>query len=135
MRTVTVYENAGSDAVTTLVVEWEDQRATAFDPHPKDNRRKRPPRSRAIFKKALDSALAHTEQKIRPIADGPEVVAVKRDAVRAEFLKTYTADSPKAKTMAFGRCEKDAITAGLMTAHEIGSPESAATFFCPTAST
>ena len=34
--------------------------------------------------------------------------------VRAEFLKTYPADSDKAKSMAFLRCEKLALVGDLM---------------------
>ena len=38
----------------------------------------------------------------------PEVTAVDREAVRKEFFRVYLADTPKAKSVAFIRCAKDA---------------------------
>ena len=49
--------------------------------------------------------------------------------MRREFLKAYPADNVKAKGEAFRRCEKDAVSASLMTAREIETPEGATTFF------
>jgi hypothetical protein len=127
-REVTIYENAGHDAVTTLVIDWEtSSTARADTPHTKAARRL--PKSLIIFKKALDFALTSSGEDLRPFHDGPTVRAVKRDFVRHEFLKTYPTETAKAKGMAFLRCEKDAIALGLMNAREIGPPENPVTYF------
>ena len=55
--------------------------------------------------------------------------AVKRDLVRHEFIRTYPADTRKAKDKAFERCEKSAIAGEVITAREIGPPDEAATFY------
>jgi hypothetical protein len=68
-------------------------------------------------------------RKIRPFADGPEVLAVERETVRREFLKAYPADNIKAKGEAFRRCEKDAVSANLMMAREIETADSTAIYF------
>jgi hypothetical protein len=123
-----VRENAGYGAITTLVVDWCEQttrQAAVLLPKEK----KRWPKALIIFKKALDYALASSGKKIHPFVDGPEVLAVERDTVRREFLKVYPADNIKAKGEAFRRCEKDAVSASLMTAREIETTEGGATFF------
>jgi hypothetical protein len=66
---------------------------------------------------------------MRPFSDGPEVLAAKRESVKAEFLKSYPADSDKAKGMAFLRCEKLALAGGLMAMRTLGAEEEAATYF------
>jgi hypothetical protein len=124
-RTVVVHENAGFDAVETLVIDWasspEAERAPA-------TKMRGWPKSLVIFKKALDFVLADAGQRLRPFVDGPEIVAAKRDAVRAEFMKSYPADDRKAKGIAFRRCEEKAIANGLIQSREIGAAESAETF-------
>ena len=87
------------------------------------------PKSLAIFKKALDFSIANSGRKLRPFTDGPEVLAIERETVRAEFLKSYPAENAKAKGVAFGRCVNDAIATGLMNSRELGAPECASTFF------
>jgi hypothetical protein len=61
-----------------------------------------------LFKRALDNALAEFGARTRPFADGPEVIAVDRERVRAEFFKIYPAENTDTKRVAFSRCEKDA---------------------------
>ncbi len=129
MREVIVYENAGYDAVTTLVVDWDEHATTR--PADEPARAKRWPRSLAIFKKALDYALTSSGKRMRPFVDGPEVLAAEREAVRAEFMKTYEADNADAKRAAFSRSVKAALAAELMNAREIGDAEAAATFLWP----
>jgi hypothetical protein len=53
----------------------------------------------------------------------------RENSVRAEFLKSYPADSDKAKGMAFLRCEKLALAGGLMAMRTLGAEEEAATYF------
>jgi hypothetical protein len=126
MRTVTISENAGHDPITTLIVEWESQATEkAVAPRAK---KKRWPQSLVIFKDALNVALADAGERLAPFLDGPEGPAVKRDSVRAEFMKRYPADKPKTKEKAFARAEQRALTNKLIAAREIGPVESAATF-------
>jgi hypothetical protein len=66
---------------------------------------------------------------MRPYHDGPEVLAVKRDLVRTEFMKVYTADSQKAREMAFLRCEQSAVAGNLMGSRSVGPLERPTTFF------
>jgi hypothetical protein len=128
-REITICANAGYDAVTTLVIDWEtSSTARAATPHTKAARRL--PKSLIIFKTAFDYALTSYGENVRPFHyDGPEVRAVKREMVRHEFMKTYPAENVKAKGVAFGRCEKDAIAHALIIAREIGPPETATTYF------
>jgi hypothetical protein len=117
VREVTIYENLGFDAVTTLVIDW----AEAKRPHSAPSvsvKSKEWPKSLKIFLKALDFALAESGERTRPFLKGPEVFAVKRDLVRAEFVKIYPADKRKAKGVAFLRCEQSAIAGNLMIARE-----------------
>ncbi len=127
VREVTVYENASSEAVKTLVIEWADQAPAQSAAEPA--KAKRWPKSLSIFKKALDYALASSGKRMHPFTDGPEVQAVEREAVRTEFLRAYPADNAKAKGMAFGRCVRAALAEGLMNARELGEGETAATYF------
>jgi AAA domain len=132
MRTVTVYENTEYDAITTLVVDWADVQLSASAEQPKA---KGWPKSLVIFHHALDKTIGDLGKSIRPFLDGPEVLAATREQVRTEFLKTYPADELTAKRQAFRRCERAAVSSGLIVSREIGPPESAATFFWPTKAT
>ncbi len=121
-HSVIVHENAGFDAVTTLVVDWSQGAADIGNAAVKT---KRWPKALIIFKAALDAALAGSGRKMRPFADGPEVLAVDRERVREEFLRIYPADNVKSKGTAFRRCEQNAVGGHVMTSREID----AATFF------
>jgi hypothetical protein len=127
-REVTICENAGYDAVTTLVIDWETG-STARTDTSRTQATRRLSQSLIIFKRAFEFALTSSGEDLRPFQDGPTVRAVNRDSVRHEFLKTYPAESAKAKAMAFLRCAKDAVAFGLMNAREIGPPENPVTYF------
>jgi hypothetical protein len=58
---------------------------------------------------------------MRPFPDGPEVVAVDREKVRAEFFKIYPAENIKAKRESFLRCEKDAAARSIIACHDDGA--------------
>jgi hypothetical protein len=99
----------------TLVVDFADkpeavQAAT---------KREQLPKALKIFKRALDNSLERFGIMLRPFFDGPQVKAVDRDYVRAEFLAAYPADNHKAKKEAFLRCESDAVARGIMCSREI----------------
>jgi hypothetical protein len=111
------------DAVSTLVVDWGE--ADEAD----KSRRREWPKALRIFLKALDFALADTGERLRPFHDGAEVVAAKRDLVRAEFIKIYPADKQKAKDTAFLRCEQSAIAGNLMGSRALGPTERSTTYF------
>ena len=58
--------------------------------------------------------------KLRPFGmTGPEVRAVDREAIRAEFYAAWPADSTDAKKKAFRRAEQEAIERNLMVTREI----------------
>jgi AAA domain len=86
------------------------------------------PKALSIFKRTLDAALGSTGRRLFPFADGPEVLAVKRENHRVEFMKVYPADR-KAKGEAFRRYERSAVTQGLLTSREIGEGEDAEMYF------
>jgi hypothetical protein len=127
-RVVVVAENAGFDAISTLVVDWNPGKPHHAEgaPEPTKNGGGR---SLPIFCKALDYTLADTGQRMRPYHDGPEVMAAKRNLVRAEFLKNYPADNAKAKGKAFLRCEMEAVENRVVGCREIGDGECGETFF------
>jgi hypothetical protein len=125
-RLVTIYENAGYDAITTLVVDWE---APKPDGAPAANARREWPKSLKIFLKALDFALTNSGERTRPFLDGPEVLAVKRDLARHEFMKIYPADNHASKDKAFRRCEQSAIAGNLMGSRDVGPLERTTTVF------
>jgi hypothetical protein len=103
---------------TTCTVAW---RATAAaPPQSAAPKPKKWPKALVIFKRCLDIALGETGKRMRPFIDGPEVLAVDREQVRAEFTKTYPADNLKAKGEAFRRCLKDAVELGFMHSRDVG---------------
>jgi hypothetical protein len=57
------------------------------------------------------------------------VLAAKRDLVRAEFMKSYPADTAHAKNVAFQRCEQAAVAGNLMVSRAVGPLERATTSF------
>ena len=93
----------------TCVVEW---RLAAVEAAPKQP--KPWPKSLVIFRRALESALANFGVKARPFLDGPQVLTADREKVRAEFMQAYPADTQRAKAEAFRRCERDAVSRGVI---------------------
>jgi hypothetical protein len=81
------------------------------------------PKSLVVFKRVLDKTLGESGKRMRLFSDGPEVLAANRDAVRAEFLKTYSADTQRAKSTAFNRSVKRALEESLMCSREIDGKE------------
>jgi hypothetical protein len=100
----------------TLVVDWAEQGPAA-------SHKRQWPKSLVIFKRVLEVMLIERGKRIRPFIDGPEVLAVEREAVREEFRKAYSADTPKAKDVAFRRCVEKATQLSLMCSREIGGQE------------
>jgi hypothetical protein len=100
----------------TLVVDWTEE-------EPGAPRKRQWPKSLVVFKRVLDIMLDERGKRIRPFIAGPEVLAVEREAVRGEFLKAYSADTPKAKAVAFKRCVERASQLGLMCSRGIDGRE------------
>jgi hypothetical protein len=94
-------------------------------------RGKKLPKGLAIFKRALDRMLGDLGKQIRPFLDGPAVKAVERSYVRREFMKAYPADNDKAKSKAFERSERDAVSTDLICSREIEKDGCPITFFWP----
>jgi len=59
----------------------------------------------------------------------PEVTAVDREAIRKEFFRVYVAETPKAKSVAFIRCAKDAVERGFLCSVNVGPDLSQTIFF------
>ena len=65
-----------------------------------------------------------------PHAGMPEVKAVDRDVVRAEFFRLYPGDAQKAKSLAFLRWAKDAVERGVVCSiNVVRSPDLGQTIF------
>jgi hypothetical protein len=79
------------------------------------------PKSVAFFRRALIEALDARGKDMSPRAGMPQVKAVDREIVRAEFLKAYPAKNRKAKEMAFLRCEIDAVARSIAGHRAIGA--------------
>jgi hypothetical protein len=103
----------------TLTLEWEE---TSLGVAPAKTTRQWS-KSLVVFRDALDRMLCDHGQRMRPWIDGPEVNAVRRDRVREEFLRTYVADTPKAKAQRFRACEREAQAVYLIAAREIGGEQ------------
>jgi hypothetical protein len=110
--------NGGGTTVETLVIDW-----TPAEPGEAPLKTRHWPKSLVVFKRVLDKTLGDSGKRMRPFFDGPEVLAVNRDAARAEFLKTYSADSQRAKATAFNRSVKRALEESLMCSREIDGEE------------
>jgi hypothetical protein len=100
----------------TLVVDWTEEEPAA-------PRKRQWPKSLVVFKRVLDAMLDERGKRIRPFIDGPEVLAVEREAVREEFQKAYSADTLKAKAVAFKRSVERASELALMCSREINGRE------------
>jgi hypothetical protein len=99
----------------TLTLEWQDSSAGPLQAKAAHAW----PKSLVVFRDVLNRMLCDHGKKIRPFSDGPEVVAITRQAVRQEFIKTYPADTLKAKTERFRACERNAQAIHLICAREI----------------
>ena len=96
--------------ITSLVIDWRKESGDGdFMEAVLSPRKAHVPKSVAIFRRALVEALDACGKDISPRAGMPQVKAVDREIVRAEFLKIYPAQNRKAKEMAFLRCEKEAV--------------------------
>ena len=89
------------------------------------------PKALRIFKRALDEALGNFGKTTTPRAGMPEVRAVDREAVRAEFFRLYPGDTQKAKSLAFLRCAKDAVERGVMCSINVGPDLGQTIFWTP----
>jgi hypothetical protein len=133
-RSIVIGQDDRGRDVTTLVIDW---RADGDDAAPKPDAKKERPRPWAAslesFMRALDFTLAACGKKMRPFADGPELLAVDLDLVRGEFSKSYVvkgrsgqpasrAEAQEAKSAAFTRAVRDADHRNLIRTRETGEP-------------
>ncbi len=102
----------------TCVVDW---RLEALAVAPVARPKERWPKPLAIFKRALENALSDFGARTRPFMDGPELLTVDREKVRAEFMRSYPADNRKAKGEAWRRYEKEAVSRGVIGSREVGA--------------
>jgi hypothetical protein len=101
------------------------------EPEPAEPKRREWPKALRVFKRAFDEALSAAGKAIVPRTGMPEVKAVDREAVRREFLRLYVADTPKAKSVAFIRCAKDAVERGVMCSINVGPDLGQTIFWTP----
>jgi hypothetical protein len=81
--------------------------AAAGDDAPRrKTQRRRGSKALMIFNRALNNCIGAAGKRMRPFPDGPEVLAVTRETVRAEFMRTYPADDRKAKAKLSGDAKK-----------------------------
>ena len=113
-REVVVGETDHLRPISTYIIDWLASAARPTQKQPKEW-----PRSLRLFKRALDKTLDERGKRLRPFADGPEVLAAAKAAVRAEFVKAHPGDTQVAKTRAFDRAVIKAIEAGVACTREI----------------
>jgi hypothetical protein len=123
---VVPFELEKTDDGLTCVVRWrsDEMELTA-------EKGKRWPKALRIFKRALDEALDSFGKTTTPRVGMPEVRAVDREAVRAEFFRLYPGDTQKAKSLAFLRSGKDAIERGIMCSINVGPDLGQTIFWTP----
>jgi hypothetical protein len=97
VKAVPLGEDEDGEAISSLVVDF----TMAISP-PTDDAGKWTPSLR-LLRKVLMTLLATAGEKVQPYGDGPQVLAVKADYVRAEFFKQHAADQPDSKRKAFDR--------------------------------
>jgi hypothetical protein len=112
---------------STCTVKWAED----VEPVPDKPPGRTWPKSLTIFKSALDAMLSEVGKMTVPRAGANAVKAVDREAVRTEFLRLYVADTPKAKSVAFIRCAKDAIERGIMCSIATGPDLGQTIFWLP----
>jgi hypothetical protein len=115
-----------TDDGLTCVVRWHPDEPELTTP-----RGKPWPKALIIFKRALDEALGSVGKTTIPRAGMPEVRAVDREAVRAEFFRLYPGDTQKAKSLAFLRCAKDAVERGITCSINVGPDLGQTIFWTP----
>jgi hypothetical protein len=104
---------------STCVVDWDER---AIEPTPRPARSPWTGKAR-ILRGAIEAAIAEHGAPLRPFGfDGPEVIAVERKRVRAEFDAIYAADSdakPDTKRRTFSRLVDEALAKGLIMTRSI----------------
>jgi hypothetical protein len=120
------FDLAKTDDGLTCIVRWRPDEPELTAP-----RGKPWPKALIIFKRALDEALDSAGKTTTPRAGMPEVRAVDREAVRAEFFRLYPGDTQKAKSLAFLRCAKDAVERGIMCSINVGPDLGKTIFWTP----
>jgi hypothetical protein len=121
-RRVAVGQRTDGKEITTLVIDWrKESGAGNLMEAVLSPRKAHIPKSVAFFRRALIEALDACGKDMSPRAGMPQVKAVDREIVRAEFLKAYPAKNRKAKEMAFLRCEIDAVARSIAGHRAIGA--------------
>ena len=119
LRQVRVGEAGG----TTCVVDWDLAGEAAQAPMQKPTKNGWSGKGR-LLKAAIECATIEHGQLRRPFGgEGPEVKAVERERVRAEFYASYAAEDMATKRKAFGRLLDQALAARLIAAREIGTTD------------
>jgi len=96
-QVVELGEDEDGERISSLVVEF----STAIAPPTDDDGKWTP--SLRLLRKVLMTLLVSAGEKIRPYADGPEVLAVKSDYVKAEFFKQHPSELVDTKRRAYDR--------------------------------
>lgn len=77
-----------------------------------------------VLKSSIDRALIEDGAKLRPFgSEGPEVQAVPYNTVRAEFYKSYAAETQDAKRRQFTRLLDKASASGLIATRDVGGTD------------
>jgi hypothetical protein len=111
---------------STCVVRWRPEA-----PELTAEKGKPWPKALIIFKRALNEALDAAGKMTTRRVGMPEVKAVDREAVRAEFFRSYPGDTPHAKKLAFLRCVKDAVDRGFICSINVGPDLGQTIFWTP----
>lgn len=108
---------------STLVIDWSAGGETNSEKAAKEAKPAWSGKAKYL-KNAIERAMIDFGSKIRPYGNnGPEVKAVTRDKIRAEFCRSYTADNPAAKRQAFKRLVDAAGAQSLIASQEIAGED------------
>lgn len=107
LSTVEVGRDEDGEPITTCVVS--DVSTPTFEAvSGKRTQRDHVPPGLRLFFSVLSDAVGEIGQKVRPFPDGPEVRAVKREALREAFITRHPAEEHHARKNAFNRLLKQA---------------------------
>jgi hypothetical protein len=114
IKVIPLGQDEDGEDVTSLVVNF-----SAAVPPPLDEDAAKWSPSLRLLRKIMMTLLATAGEQIMPFADGPSVLAVKADYVRAEFYKQHASDQSGTKRKAFDRAISRAQERDLVGVREV----------------
>jgi hypothetical protein len=108
------------DGTTTCMVEWQE----AAEPNQLASKRGKWSGNAIFLKKAIETVVVQSGKPMRPFGtEGPQVMAVEFEEVRAEFMKSFAADKQDTKLKAFNRSLAAARKSNLVASREMNGAD------------